>query len=155
MALKDQYDVSDPEQVAAQEQFFQWQLVESGFFGACRVAKVENRPLNRCGQVWFLMTTHSVSELRFYMAINVGSAFAYSFLTTLGTNGGPGIPKEGIADRKKAFQKFEHVLLGRSMAISLRTSLPPFACYVLWSPSSPSGADTELWQACSKTRYSI
>ncbi|CAK9097039.1 unnamed protein product [Durusdinium trenchii] len=73
----DQYDVSDPEQVAAQEQFFQWQLVESGFFGACRVAKVENRPLNR-----------------FYMAINVGSAFAYSFLTTLGTNGGPGIPKE-------------------------------------------------------------
>ncbi|CAK9097089.1 Protein NRT1/ PTR FAMILY 8.5 (AtNPF8.5) (Peptide transporter PTR6) [Durusdinium trenchii] len=50
----DQYDVSDPEQVAAQEQFFQW----------------------------------------FYMAINVGSAFAYSFLTTLGTNGGPGIPKE-------------------------------------------------------------
>ena len=28
------------------------------------------------------------------MAINVGSAFAYSFLTTLGTNGGPGIPKD-------------------------------------------------------------
>jgi len=50
----DQYDMSDPEQVAAQEQFFQW----------------------------------------FYMAINVGSAFAYGFLTTLGTNGGVGIPKE-------------------------------------------------------------
>lgn len=50
----DQYDVSDPEQVAAQEQFFQW----------------------------------------FYMAINVGSAFAYAFLTALGTNGGMGIPKE-------------------------------------------------------------
>lgn len=34
--------------------------------------------------------------LRFYMAINVGSAFAYAFLTTLGTNGGMGIPKERI-----------------------------------------------------------
>ena len=30
------------------------------------------------------------------MAINVGSAFAYAFLTTLGTNGGMGIPKERI-----------------------------------------------------------
>eukprot|EP00434_Breviolum_minutum_P041595 symbB.v1.2.037003.t1/scaffold5353.1/size28145/1 len=46
--------MSDPDQVAAQEQFFQW----------------------------------------FYMTINVGSAFAYAFLTTLGTNGGMGIPKE-------------------------------------------------------------
>ena len=27
------------------------------------------------------------------MTINVGSAFAYAFLTTLGTNGGMGIPK--------------------------------------------------------------
>lgn len=51
--LEDQYDPNDPEQLAAQEQFFQW----------------------------------------FYMAINVGSAFAYSFLTTLGTNGGMGVPK--------------------------------------------------------------
>lgn len=50
----DQYDMSDPEQVAAQAQFFQW----------------------------------------FYMAINVGSAFAYGFLTTLGTNGGLGISKD-------------------------------------------------------------
>ncbi|CAE7205067.1 NPF8.2, partial [Symbiodinium pilosum] len=50
----DQYDMTDPEQVAAQEQFFQW----------------------------------------FYMAINVGSAFAYGFLTTLGTNGGLGVSKE-------------------------------------------------------------
>eukprot|EP00439_Symbiodinium_sp_Y106_P021224 s583_g2.t1 len=50
----DQYDMTDPEQVAAQAQFFQW----------------------------------------FYMAINVGSAFAYGFLTTLGTNGGLGISKD-------------------------------------------------------------
>ena len=28
------------------------------------------------------------------MAINVGSAFAYGFLTTLGTNGGLGVSKE-------------------------------------------------------------
>eukprot|EP00440_Ansanella_granifera_P038762 gb/GFBE01042060.1/.p1 GENE.gb/GFBE01042060.1/~~gb/GFBE01042060.1/.p1 ORF type:complete len:575 (+),score=115.28 gb/GFBE01042060.1/:1-1725(+) len=50
----DQYDTSDPAQLRAQEQFFQW----------------------------------------FYMSINIGSAFAYGFLTTLGTNGGPGVPQE-------------------------------------------------------------
>lgn len=30
----------------------------------------------------------------FYLAINIGSAVAYGFLTTLGTNGGLGVPKE-------------------------------------------------------------
>ena len=40
------------------------------------------------------------------MAINVGSAFAYGFLTTLGTNGGLGISKDACV------KEFSFVPLG-------------------------------------------
>mmetsp|Transcript_41824 Transcript_41824/g.95958 ORF Transcript_41824/g.95958 Transcript_41824/m.95958 type:complete len:574 (+) Transcript_41824:246-1967(+) len=50
----DQYDVADPKQAAAQEDFFSW----------------------------------------FYLSINMGSAVAYGYLTTLASNGGMGISQE-------------------------------------------------------------
>ena len=56
----------------------------------------------------------SLQQVRFYMAINVGSAFAYAFLTTLGTNGGMGIPKERC---------FSHLDMSR-----ISDSTEPFFC---------------------------